>query len=69
VSRGINVDENVNIKHNVIGIGYFSTMQIPLLAGRTFGPQDTATSQRVAIISERMAKDLFPAGVNPIGHH
>jgi len=66
---GINVDENVNIKHNVIGIGYFSTMQIPLLAGRTFGPQDTATSQRVAIISERMAKDLFPAGVNPIGHH
>jgi len=66
---GTNVDENVNIKHNVIGIGYFSTMQIPLLAGRTFGPQDTATSQRVAIISERMAKDLFPAGVNPIGHH
>ena len=24
---------------------------------------------RVAIISERMAKDLFPPGVNPIGHH
>jgi predicted permease len=66
---GINVDENVNIKHNVIGNGYFSTMQIPLLAGRTFGPQDTATSQRVAIICERMAKDLFPAGINPIGHH
>ena len=66
---GMDVDENVSIKHNVIGNGYFSTMQIPLLAGRTFGPQDTATSQRVAIISERMAKDLFPAGINPIGHH
>jgi hypothetical protein len=66
---GRDVDENVNIKHNVIGNGYFATMQIPLLAGRTFGPQDTATSQRVAIISERMAKDLFPAGINPIGHH
>lgn len=66
---GVPYDENVNIKHNVIGNGYFDTMQIPLLAGRGFGPQDTATSQRVAIISESMAKNLFPAGVNPIGYH
>ncbi len=44
-------------------------MQIPLLAGRTFGPQDTATSHRVSIISETVARDLFPAGVNPIGRH
>jgi predicted permease len=41
-------------------------MQIPLLAGRSFGPQDTATSQHVAIISEQMARHLFPAG-SPIG--
>jgi ABC-type antimicrobial peptide transport system permease subunit len=41
-------------------------MQIPLLAGRQFGPQDTATSQPVAIISEAMARNLFPAG-SPIG--
>jgi predicted permease len=59
---------DVDAKHNVIGNGYFETMQIPLLAGRNFGPQDTATSQKVAIISERMAKTLFPPG-NPIGHH
>ncbi len=39
-----------------------------LLAGRNFGPQDTATSEKVAIISERMARTLFPPG-NPIGHH
>jgi len=39
-----------------------------LLAGRTFGPQDTATSQRVAGISEHTAKTLFPPG-NPIGRH
>jgi len=66
---GMNADENVNVKHNVIGNGYFATMQIPLLTGRTFGSQDTSASRHVAIISERMAKDLFPAGVNPIGHH
>jgi predicted permease len=58
----------VDVKHNVIGNGYFATMQIPLLGGRNFGPQDTATSQKVAVISERMARTMFPAG-NPIGHH
>lgn len=58
--------DDVNVKHNVIGNDYFRVMQIPLIAGRLFGPQDTATSQRVAIISEHMARDLFPAG-SPIG--
>lgn len=53
----------------MIGNGYFAAMQIPLLAGRSFGPQDTSTSQRVAIISEHMEKTMFPPGVNPIGHH
>lgn len=66
---GMDAREDINIKHNVIGNGYFATMQIPLLAGRTFGPEDTSTSHRVAIISEQMAKDLFPPGINPIGHH
>ena len=61
--------EDINVKHNVIGNDYFAALQIPLLAGRTFGPQDTSTSHRVAIISESMAKDLFPPGINPIGHH
>jgi predicted permease len=66
---GMEANEHANVKHNVIGNDYFATLQIPLLTGRTFGPQDTSTSHRVAIISERMAKDLFPPGVNPIGHH
>jgi predicted permease len=66
---GMEAREDINVKHNVIGNDYFAALQIPLLGGRTFGPQDTATSHRVAIISERMARDLFPPGVNPIGHH
>ena len=65
---GMNVDQNIDVKHNIISDGYFATMQIPLIAGRNFGPQDTTTSQHVAIISERMAKTMFPAG-SPIGHH
>ncbi len=34
---GYDTDPNVNVKHNIVGNGYFATMQIPLLAGRTFG--------------------------------
>ncbi|MGA7313199.1 MAG: FtsX-like permease family protein [Silvibacterium sp.] len=60
------VNRDANVNHNIIGDRYFATMQIPILAGRTFGPQDTATSQHVAIISEHMARTLFPAG-SPIG--
>jgi predicted permease len=55
-----------NVKHDVIGDDYFKTMGIPLIAGRAFGPQDTAASQKVAIISERFAKTYFP-NTNPIG--
>jgi predicted permease len=52
--------------HNVVGTDYFATMGIPLLEGRTFGPQDTASSPRVGVIGETMARTLFPKG-SPIG--
>jgi predicted permease len=65
---GTNIGKDTNVKHNVIGNGYFATMQIPLLAGRNFSTSDTSTSQHVAIISEHLAKILFPLG-NPIGRH
>ena len=66
--EGAEKPSGVDVKHNVITDGYFSALHIPLLTGRDFGPQDTATSQRVAIISERMARTMFPKG-NPIGRH
>ena len=59
-------DSKVDVKHNMIGNDYFKVMRIPLIAGRQFGPQDTATSPKVAIISEAMAQNLFPSG-SPIG--
>jgi len=68
VVPGMNIDEDIIVKHNVVGAGYFATMQIPLLAGRNFSSSDTSTSQKVAIISEYTAKTLFPRG-NPIGRH
>src|SRR5580698_5994863 len=65
---GKNSDDNININHNVVGVGYLDTMQIPLLAGRNFSPADTKTSQPVAIISEHTARALFPLG-NALGNH
>jgi len=57
-----------NSVHNIVGNGYFRTMQIPLLAGRLFSPSDVATSQKVAVISEQMARILFPKG-SPLARH
>jgi predicted permease len=66
VVPGMPIDQHANVKHNIIGNDYFKVMTIPLIAGRTFGPQDTAISQHVAIISEHTARMLFPAG-SPVG--
>ena len=65
---GMPNNENIQVHQNVVGNGYFETMQIPLIAGRTFSTADTSTSQHVAVISEHIAKTLFPPG-NPIGRH
>ncbi len=45
-----------------IAPGYFTTMGIPLLAGREFTPQDTAAAMKVAIVSERIVRECFPGG-------
>ena len=65
---GMPGNENIGVHQNVVGDGYFATMQIPLLAGRTFNHSDTANSQHVAVISQHIAQTLFPPG-NPIGRH
>jgi predicted permease len=51
---------------NVVGNSFFHTMEIPILAGRSFDVRDTATSARVAVINQALAQKRFP-GVNPIG--
>ncbi len=50
------------VMHNVVGPGYFRTLGIPLVTGRTFGPQDSDKSTRVAVINETAARLFFPEG-------
>ncbi len=41
---------------------FFTAMQVPLLAGRTFTPADSLGAPKVAIVDELLAKKYFPAG-------
>ena len=50
----------------VISPSYFSTMSIPLLAGRNINDQDRLELPAVVVISETMAKRFWP-GEDPIG--
>jgi predicted permease len=47
---------------------YFSTLQVAILAGRSFRDGDTRESSPVAIINQTFAKQYFP-GANPVGYH
>ncbi|MFZ0731368.1 MAG: ABC transporter permease [Candidatus Sulfotelmatobacter sp.] len=47
---------------------FFSTLRIPLLEGRFLSAEDTRDSAPVAVISEGMARQVWPHD-NPIGKH
>ncbi|MFL6209742.1 MAG: ADOP family duplicated permease [Pyrinomonadaceae bacterium] len=51
---------------NVVGPRFFETLGIRLLRGRDFNANDTEAAPRVAIISESMARSIFP-NENPVG--
>jgi predicted permease len=59
-------DQHVNF--DAVSPDYFSTMRVPLVAGREFNAGDTANNTKVAIINEAMSKEFF-AKRNPIGLH
>jgi putative ABC transport system permease protein len=60
--------DDTDALYGYIGPNYFSTMGIPLIAGREFSEADAATSPKVCIINEKQAQRFF-AGRNPIGLH
>jgi putative ABC transport system permease protein len=64
--KAFNPNEQLVASYRVISPGYFETLKIPLLKGQPFSEQDTADSQRVAIISQSMARRYWP-GEDPVG--
>ena len=49
-----------------VGPDYFLAMQIPILRGRVFTPQDDPSAPAVVVIDENLATSIFP-GEDPIG--
>jgi predicted permease len=55
-----------DVLNNVVGPGFFTAMNLPLILGRPFSPQDTKTSPKVAVISEELSRRFFP-DASPLG--
>jgi predicted permease len=53
-------------QQRVIEGPYFEALGIPLLRGRTFGPEDHAQAPRRVVVSQELARQLFPSE-DPIG--
>jgi predicted permease len=47
---------------------YLDSIGVPIVRGRNFNQQDTATSPQVVLVNETFAKRFFP-GKDPIGQH
>jgi predicted permease len=64
--EGNNNDHAGAEDENIGGNTFFQTLGIPIVSGRSFGPQDTPSSAKVAIINQALAKKRFP-NTNPVG--
>ena len=53
---------------NSVDEAYFHAMGVPLLRGRPFSTQDTAASQRVALLNQTLAKRMF-GSEDVVGRH
>jgi predicted permease len=51
---------------NAVGPRYFSTLEMPLAAGREIGAQDGRGAPGVAVLNETLARQLWP-GANALG--
>lgn len=74
-SRGVLIEgreqqrksETITTITNTVDTGYFSTMRIALLQGRSFTQADDEGSLPVVVINEELAHRFWPSG-NAVGH-
>lgn len=52
----------VRVQHNHVSTSYFSLLDIPILRGRNFAPEEAGGDAPVAILSETAAARLWPHG-------
>lgn len=61
-------EESPGAQSRWVSAGYFSTLGIPIIAGREFTPGDAAQSRNVAIIDQALARQHF-SDESPLGKH
>ncbi len=61
-------NEDMQAGWNQVMPGFFSTLGVPLLAGREFDERDAGEKRTVVIVNETLAKRFFP-GENAVGRH
>ena len=60
-------NEDISTLLNRVSAGYFETLGIPLLRGRTIQPADTADAVKSVVVNKTFADRYFPNG-EAIGH-
>jgi predicted permease len=63
--EGRTAADEIGCSFNRVGVDYFKTLQVPLVAGRSFSDTDTLNAPQVAIISQTLARMLHEE--NPVG--
>ena len=53
---------NVPVPYDAVLPGFFETLRIPLITGRTFTPSDGPDAQRVVVVNESFVRRYFPDG-------
>jgi putative ABC transport system permease protein len=67
--HGAHVDEDLpHGAFTVVSPGYFQSLEIPLVRGRTFSARDITEAPKVAVINQTLARTFF-AQQDPIGAH
>jgi predicted permease len=59
-------EQNPFVPYEFGGPNYFRTFAIPILRGRGFTASDTRDSERIVVVNETLAKQLWP-GQDPLG--
>lgn len=60
-------DEDLRFLYNVVGPDYFTTLRLPLVAGRAFERRDDATAPAVAIVNQTLAERFWGEGTRALG--
>jgi len=61
-------DDDPHARFRIIAPGFFATMGMPVLQGRDFNDADREGGEPVAIVSESLARRVFPSG-DALNHH